>query len=184
MAKKPKQQAIAVPDVVIGEIAVIGAQPIPDDVQRQSVTCAVPPDSIRFRRVPGSSAPLPARATPGSAGLDLVAASPASLAPGARALIGTGFAIEIPAGHVGHIRPRSGLALEHGVVAFGGTIDADYRGEIQVLLFNHGADKVAIERGQRIAQLVITPVAMLDPFEAESLGETERGAGGFGSSGA
>lgn len=178
MAKKPKQHAAEVAQDSVVE-------PVPALVEPQVEPVEPVPSgpAIRFQRVMGNPMPVPSRATPGSAGLDLCAASPVSLVPGARALVGTGFAVEIPDGHAGHIRPRSGLARDHGVVAFGGTIDADYRGELCVLLFNLGAEKVTIERGQRIAQLVVAPVSMLPAADVEVLGITERGTGGFGSSG-
>lgn len=129
----------------------------------------------------------PRRATAGAAGLDLVAAnlSPLTLAPGARALVPTGIAIELPEGYEAQVRPRSGLALKHGVTCLNspGTIDADYRGEIRVLLINHGQEPFVVERGMRIAQLVVARVAMLPVVEVASLEESARGAGGFGSTG-
>lgn len=133
--------------------------------------------------------PLPAYQTPGAAGLDLVAATPAGapvhLLPGARALIPTGLAFELPAGHEAQVRPRSGLALRHGVTVLNspGTIDADYRGEVQVILVNFGTEPFAIHRGERIAQLVIQPVAQATLVEVADLTATVRGAGGFGSTG-
>ncbi|MCA9542283.1 MAG: dUTP diphosphatase, partial [Myxococcales bacterium] len=131
--------------------------------------------------------PLPARATPSAAGLDLRAAirEPTELAPGARALIPTGFALALPEGFEGQVRPRSGRAWRDGVTVLNapGTIDADYRGELKVLLINLGQSPVCIERGARIAQLVVAPVARPEPIEVASLEETERGAGGFGHSG-
>jgi dUTP pyrophosphatase len=124
-----------------------------------------------------------------AAGLDLAAAVPAdqplTLAPGGRALVPTGFAIALPAGFEGQVRPRSGLAVKHGVTVLNapGTIDADYRGEVQVPIINLGAEPFVITRGMRIAQLVIAPVVSARPVEVTSLGETSRGAGGFGSTG-
>ena len=129
--------------------------------------------------------PLPDYASAGSAGLDLHAASgPLTLAPGARALVGTGIALALPEGFEGQVRPRSGLALKHGVTVLNapGTIDSDYRGEIGVLLVNLGRSAFVVERGMRIAQLVIAPVARARLLEGET-GSTGRGAGGFGSTG-
>ena len=131
--------------------------------------------------------PLPSPASPGSSGCDLRAALPETvvLAPGERRLVPTGLILEIPAGWEGQVRPRSGLALRHGigVVNAPGTIDSDYRGEVAVLLINLGLEPFPIQRGDRIAQLVISPVARIDWEEAESLAESGRGSGGFGSSG-
>jgi dUTP pyrophosphatase len=111
--------------------------------------------------------------------------APLVLEPGARALVPTGFVFEIPAGHEGQIRPRSGLALKHGITCLNtpGTIDADYRGEVQVLLINHGTEPFEITRGMRIAQMVVAPVTQLAVTEGELASETTRGAGGFGSTG-
>jgi len=131
--------------------------------------------------------PLPSPASPGSSGFDLRAALPetAVLGPGERLLVPAGLILEIPPGWEGQVRPRSGLALRHGigVVNAPGTIDSDYRGEVAVILINLGTTPFPIQRGDRIAQLVIAPVAGIEWEEAESLGESERGAGGFGSSG-
>jgi dUTP pyrophosphatase len=143
---------------------------------------------IRFQRVPGNEdLPLPSRATGGSAGIDLSAgvAEPVTLPPGGRALVPTGFRVELPEGHEGQVRPRSGLAIRHGVTLLNapGTIDADYRGEVQVILVNLGEAPFTVRRGDRIAQLVVGPVIAAEPEEARSLGETARGAGGFGHSG-
>lgn len=136
---------------------------------------------------PPDPLPLPARATLGAAGLDLRAAlrDPIVLAPGERRAIPTGFAIELPPDHEAQIRPRSGLALHHGVTVLNapGTIDADYRGELSVLLVNLGADPVRVERGDRIAQLVVAPVTPIEPVEVDALSPTARGAGGFGHTG-
>ena len=129
--------------------------------------------------------PLPSYASTGSAGLDLhAAAGPLTLAPGARTLVGTGIALALREGFEGQVRPRSGLALEHGVTVLNapGTIDSDYRGEIGVLLVNLGESAFVVERGMRIAQLVIAPVARTRLVEGET-GPTGRGAGGFGSTG-
>ena len=144
--------------------------------------------AVSVRRLPhGSDLPLPAYATPGSAGLDLQAAvaAPVTLPPGGRDAIPTGLAIALPEGWEAQIRPRSGLALKSGVTVLNspGTIDADYRGEIKVILINLGHTPFVIARGDRIAQLVVAPVSQLTWFEADSLPETLRGSGGFGSTG-
>lgn len=143
---------------------------------------------VRVRRLPGSEGlPLPARATPGAAGFDLAAAVEGEvvLLPGERTLVPTGFAVEIPRGFEGQVRPRSGLALHHGILVPNapGTVDADYRGEVRVLLLNAGHAPFRIRRGDRIAQLVIAPVAEAELEEAERLGGTARGGGGFGHTG-
>jgi dUTP pyrophosphatase len=133
--------------------------------------------------------PLPSYQSDSAAGLDLLAAVPAAapivIAPGARAMVPTGIAIALPAGMEAQVRPRSGLAAKHGVTVLNtpGTIDADYRGEIQVILVNLGGAEFVVTRGMRIAQLVIAPVARADLVEVESLDQTERGQGGFGSTG-
>lgn len=133
--------------------------------------------------------PLPAYATPHAAGMDLVAAIPESdpvvLNIGQRALIPTGLIFEIAAGFEGQVRPRSGLALKHGVTVLNspGTIDSDYRGEVQVILINHGQAPFTIERGMRIAQLVIAPVTTMKVLEVDDMSVTTRGSGGFGSTG-
>jgi dUTP pyrophosphatase len=132
---------------------------------------------------------LPAYETALSAGMDLRAAmaeaEPLTLAPGARALVPTGLIMALPAGYEAQIRPRSGLALKHGITCLNtpGTIDADYRGEIKVLLINLGQEPFAIKRGERIAQMVIAPVTQAIWDVVETLSETKRGAGGFGSTG-
>ena len=143
---------------------------------------------LRVSRVAGAEdLPLPSYATEGAAGLDLRAAVGGRLVlgPGERALVPTGFRIAVPAGYEAQVRPRSGLALRHGIVLPNspGTIDSDYRGEVQVILWNAGPEPFAIERGDRIAQLVIAPVARVE-LEESALDETPRGAGGFGSTGA
>jgi len=133
----------------------------------------------------GRDLPLPSYASADSAGLDLYAATgPLTLAPGARALVGTGLALALPEGFEGQVRPRSGLALKHGVTVLNapGTIDSDYRGEIGVLLVNLGESPFVVERGMRIAQLVISPVARAHLVEGE-VPPSGRGAGGFGSTG-
>ncbi|MEG3178400.1 dUTP diphosphatase [Sphingomonas sp. RB3P16] len=144
------------------------------------------PITIALKRLPhGEALPLPAYATDGAAGMDVVAAEALTLAPGARAAVATGFAIAIPAGYEVQVRPRSGLALKHGVTCLNtpGTIDSDYRGEVKVILANLGDAPFEIARGDRIAQLVPAPVqrALLD--EVASLDDTIRGTGGFGSTG-
>ena len=112
-------------------------------------------------------------------------AAPVELEPGARALIPTGFALEIPVGYEAQVRPRSGLALKHGVTLLNtpGTIDADYRGELMVILINHGSETFLVRRGDRIAQLVIAPIAQVEVVAVDVLGATGRGQGGFGSTG-
>jgi dUTP pyrophosphatase len=142
---------------------------------------------IAIQRLPhGADLALPAPATEASAGADLLAAvtDPVVIEPGARALIPTGIAIGLPAGFEAQVRPRSGLALRHGVTILNapGTIDADYRGEIGVILVNLGEQAFTVNRGDRIAQLIIAPVSRAEWLEVESLNETERG-GGFGSTG-
>ncbi len=133
--------------------------------------------------------PLPAYATSGSAGLDLRAAlpesAPVTLAPGERALIPTGLSLAVPEGYEAQVRPRSGLAVKHGVTCLNtpGTIDSDYRGEVHALLINHGQEPFEVRRGERIAQLVIARHERAVWRELDSLSETERGTGGFGSTG-
>jgi dUTP pyrophosphatase len=146
---------------------------------------------VRIVRLPhGADLPLPAYQSAQAAGLDLVAAVSADaaveIAPGHRALIPTGVAIALPAGHEAQVRPRSGLALRHGVTVLNtpGTIDADYRGEIQIILVNLGTEVFVINRGMRIAQLVIAPISHVKLVESTSLDSTERSVGGFGSTGA
>jgi dUTP pyrophosphatase len=132
-----------------------------------------------------ASLPLPAYARPGDAGLDLRAAQSVTLKPGERCVVPTGLRLAIPEGHAGLVLPRSGLALRHGITVLNapGLVDAGYRGEIQVLLINHGAEPVTLERGERIAQLVIQPVAQARLVETERLPDSSRGEGGFGSTG-
>ncbi|CAN5144372.1 dUTP diphosphatase [soil metagenome] len=144
--------------------------------------------TVRIRRLPhGERLPLPVAKTSGSAGIDLCAAvaAPLSIAPGGRALVPTGFALGLPDGYEGQLRPRSGLALQHGITVLNapGTVDADYRGEVQVLLINHGDAPFTITRGMRIAQLVVAAVAPVVLVEVGELDETGRGSGGFGSTG-
>ena len=135
----------------------------------------------------GADLPLPSYATAFSAGADLIAAleTPIHLAPGARSIVPTGVAIQLPPGYEAQIRPRSGLALNQGVTVLNtpGTIDADFRGEISVIIINHGADTFTIERGMRIAQIIVAPVSLVVWQEVSELDNTSRGAGGFGSTG-
>ncbi len=146
--------------------------------------------SLPLLRLPhGAGLPLPAYETEGAAGMDLRAAlpedAPLTLAPGLRALLPTGFVFEIPAGYEGQVRPRSGLAARHGVTCLNtpGTIDSDYRGELKVLLINHGDEAFLVTRGMRIAQFVLAPVVQARCIEATAVSDTARGAGGFGSTG-
>lgn len=141
---------------------------------------------IALKRLPhGEGLPLPAYATAHAAGLDVVAAESLTLAPGARHAVATGFAIAIPAGYEVQVRPRSGLALKHGITCLNtpGTIDADYRGEVKIILANLGDAPFEVVRGERIAQLVPAPVLRARFDETERLDETDRGGGGFGSTG-
>ena len=133
----------------------------------------------------GEGIPLPAYATDGAAGMDVAAAEDLTLAPGQRHAVATGFAIEIPNGFEVQVRPRSGLAIRHGITCLNtpGTIDSDYRGEVKVILVNLGEEPFAIRRGERIAQLVPAPVLRAAVIEVEAISETERGSGGFGSTG-
>ena len=146
-------------------------------------------EPVRIKRLPhAQDLPLPAYETAGAAGLDLRAALPErdlELVPGARCLVPTGLVLALPPGSEGQVRPRSGLALRHGVTVLNapGTIDADYRGEVQVLLVNLGQQPFTIRHGDRIAQLVVAPVAQARLVEVHSLDDTVRGAGGFGSTG-
>jgi dUTP pyrophosphatase len=146
----------------------------------------LPDLDIRLRRLPnGAGLPLPGYATAGAAGLDVVAAESVTLAPGARHAVATGFALAVPAGFEVQVRPRSGLALKHGVTCLNtpGTIDSDYRGEVKVILANLGDAPFEVVRGERIAQLVPAPVQRAAFHEVDELDETSRGAGGFGSTG-
>jgi dUTP pyrophosphatase len=145
---------------------------------------------LRIMRLPhGADLPLPEYQSAGAAGLDLLAAVPADapveIAPGARALIPTGVAVALPLGHEGQVRPRSGLAIRHGVTILNspGTVDADYRGELQVILVNLGTEPFVVRRGMRIAQIVIAPVKHAKLVESSNLDTTERATGGFGSTG-
>ncbi|MEO7634478.1 MAG: dUTP diphosphatase [Sphingomicrobium sp.] len=138
-----------------------------------------------IRLAHGAGLPLPNYATEGAAGLDVVAAEDLTLAPGQRHAVTTGFAIAIPAGFEVQVRPRSGLALKHGVTCLNtpGTIDEDFRGEVKVILANLGSEPFEVRRGERIAQLVPAPVVKARFDEVAELSETDRGAGGFGSTG-
>jgi dUTP pyrophosphatase len=145
---------------------------------------------VRVTRLPhGADLPLPEYQTAQAAGLDLQAAIPAekpvTIAPGSRAMVPTGLAMALPAGTEAQVRPRSGLAAKNGVTVLNspGTIDADYRGEVAVILVNHGQEAFTVTRGMRIAQLVVAPVSRANLIEVASLDETARGAGGFGSTG-
>ncbi len=143
---------------------------------------------LQIKRVGEVEAPLPAYQTQGAAGLDLHAAiaGKITLEPGHRELIPTGYAVALPPGHEGHVRPRSGLALNHGVTVLNspGTIDGDYRGEIGVVLVNHGREAFIVEPGARIAQLIVSPVTRVHVELTDTLGATGRGDGGYGSTGA
>ncbi len=143
---------------------------------------------VAVKRLPHSEGlPLPSYATTGAAGLDLIAAvaEPMTLAPGARTLVPTGLAIALPPGYELQVRPRSGLALKNGIVLPNapGTVDEDYRGELQVIVMNAGTEPFTITRGMRIAQAVLAPVVRLTWHETDTLPETARGTGGFGSTG-
>lgn len=145
---------------------------------------------VAVKRLPhGKGLPLPARETDGAAGMDLIAAveeaSPLGLSPGEWRLIPTGLILELPPGYEGQVRPRSGLALRHGITVLNapGTVDADYRGEVQVLLINLGRENFTITRGMRIAQLVVSKVELAALYEMDVVSDTIRGAGGFGSTG-
>ncbi len=144
------------------------------------------PVTVRIKRLPhGQGLELPTYATDGAAGMDVLAAEDVTLSPGARHAVATGFSVAIPAGYEIQVRPRSGLALKHGISVPNtpGTIDSDYRGELKVIMINHGDQPFPIRRGERIAQLVIQRVEHADFVVVESLDSTERGTGGFGSSG-
>jgi len=133
----------------------------------------------------GEGLPLPAYATQGAAGMDVVSAEDVTIAAGARHAVATGLAVAIPHGFEIQVRPRSGLALKHGITVANapGTIDSDYRGEVKVILINHGAEPFAIARGDRVAQLVLAPVVVASWLPVDELDETARGEGGFGSTG-
>jgi dUTP diphosphatase len=146
--------------------------------------------TVRAKRLAhGEGLPLPSYQSSHAAGLDVVAGvpegAPIEVLPGARALVPTGFALELPHGYEAQVRPRSGLALRHGVTLLNspGTIDSDYRGELMVILVNHGTELFVVRRGDRIAQLVIAPVTRVEIATVDELGATARGQGGFGSTG-
>jgi dUTP pyrophosphatase len=142
--------------------------------------------AVEIKRLPhAADLPLPAYETAGSAGMDLRSTESLTLQPGARSLVPTGLAIALPQGFEAQVRPRSGLAIKHGITVLNapGTIDSDYRGEVKVPLINHGSEDFVIARGDRIAQLVIAPVAQIEWCEVSVLNETARGSAGFGSSG-
>ncbi|GGD58764.1 dUTP diphosphatase [Erythrobacter arachoides] len=142
--------------------------------------------AVQIKRLPhGEGLALPVYATAGAAGMDVVSAVAATIRPGERHAVATGFALAIPDGFEIQVRPRSGLALKHGITVPNapGTIDSDYRGELKVILINHGPDPFVIERGDRVAQLVLAPVTQAAWNEVEDLADTARGAGGFGSTG-
>lgn len=142
-------------------------------------------DVVRLEH--GQDLPLPAYATPDSAGMDLLSAEAESVTidPGKRAMLATGIAIQLPGGFEAQVRPRSGLAAKHGITVLNspGTIDADYRGEIKVILVNLGDQPVTLARGERIAQMVVAPVTRISLNEVKTLDNSARGAGGFGSTG-
>ncbi|MEP0188997.1 MAG: dUTP diphosphatase [Erythrobacter sp.] len=144
------------------------------------------PVNVEVKRLAhGGGLKLPAYATSGAAGMDIVAAEDVSIEPGARHAVATGLAVAIPYGYEIQVRPRSGLALKHGITVPNtpGTIDSDYRGELKVILINHGSEAFAIARGDRVAQLVLVPVIQAAWDEVDDLDATERGTGGFGSTG-
>lgn len=144
------------------------------------------PIAVRVMRLAhGEGLPLPAYATAGAAGMDVLAAEAVTLAPGARHAVATGLSLAIPEGFEVQVRPRSGLALKHGITVANapGTVDSDYRGELKVILVNLGGEPFAIARGDRVAQLVLAPVVRAAWAEVHELDETARGGGGFGSTG-
>ncbi len=144
------------------------------------------PVPVRVKRLShGEGLDLPAYATAGAAGMDVVSAEDVTIAPAARHAVATGLAMAIPAGFEIQVRPRSGLALKHGITVPNtpGTIDSDYRGELKVILINHGAEPFEIRRGDRVAQLVLAPVTQASWLTVDELDATERGEGGFGSTG-
>lgn len=141
---------------------------------------------VEFKKL-RPDAVIPAYMTAGAAGLDLSAAldEPMEIRPGERRLVPIGLAVAIPPGFEGSVRPRSGLAIKHGITLVNapGTVDSDFRGQLQVIVINHGTEPFVIRHGERVAQMVIAPVAHADVVEVETLSETERGSGGFGSTG-
>lgn len=142
--------------------------------------------AVRIKRLPhGEGLAMPSYATQGAAGMDVLAAEDVTLASGGRHAVASGFSVAIPEGYEIQVRPRSGLALKHGITVPNtpGTIDSDYRGELKVIVINHGTEPFPIHRGDRIAQLVLAPVTLAEWQEVAELDETERGTGGFGSTG-
>lgn len=139
---------------------------------------------VLFRKI-DPAAKLPVYAHPGDAGMDVCSIEELSLAPGARALVHTGLVMQLPPDAEAQVRPRSGLALKHGVTVLNapGTIDAGYRGEVGVILVNHGAEPFQVEKGMKVAQIVVAPVVRAEILEVAETDATERGAGGFGSTG-
>lgn len=147
---------------------------------------STPDVPVQVMRLPhGEGLDLPVYATAGAAGMDVVAAEDVTIAPGARHAVATGLALAIPAGFEIQVRPRSGLALKHGITVPNtpGTIDSDYRGELKVILINHGSEPFPIRRGDRVAQLVLAPVTRASWVQVTALDDTARGTGGFGSTG-
>jgi dUTP pyrophosphatase len=138
--------------------------------------------TLKFKRL-HPDALLPTRGSSRAAGLDLYAIENVTLAPGARAAVRTGLAVAVPAGFYGRVAPRSGLAVRHGIDVLAGVIDPDYRGEILCALVNHGREPFEVEKGARVAQLIVERIATPEPAWADELDETERGASGFGSTG-
>lgn len=144
------------------------------------------PVPVNISRLPnGEGLELPGYATEGAAGMDIVSAEDVTIAPGARHAVATGLALAIPPGYEIQVRPRSGLALKHGITVPNtpGTIDSDYRGELKIILINHSPEPFAIARGDRVAQLVLAPVVQAAWIEVDELDDTARGTGGFGSTG-
>lgn len=144
------------------------------------------PVGVQLKRLPhGEGLALPAYATSGAAGMDVLSAEDVVLAPGMRHAVATGLSMAIPEGYEIQVRPRSGLAFKHGVTVPNtpGTIDSDYRGELKVLMINHGSEDFVIKRGERVAQLVLAPVTQARWDEVDELDDTDRGSGGFGSTG-
>ena len=144
------------------------------------------PVGVQVKRLPhGEGLDFPAYATAGAAGMDVLSAEDVTLEPGARHAVATGLSVAIPEGYEIQVRPRSGLAFKFGVTVPNtpGTIDSDYRGELKVLMINHGSDAFPIKRGERVAQLVLAPVTQAKWHEVDALDDTKRGAGGFGSTG-
>ncbi|MCK0127263.1 dUTP diphosphatase [Erythrobacter sp. F6033] len=149
-------------------------------------TPTIAPVPVELKRLPhGEGLNLPAYATDGAAGMDVVSAEDVTIEPGARHAVATGLSMAIPHGYEIQVRPRSGLAFKYGITVPNtpGTIDSDYRGELKVLLINHGTEAFAIARGDRVAQLVLAPVVQASWQEVDELDATQRGAGGFGSTG-